>query len=261
MTVSNVISGVLVYVDRFLIGAYVSLAAVAYYTTPYEVIARAWVFAAALVGALFPAFSVEGGAGNGRATQLFERGTLYLFIALFPFILVVVIWAPELLRLWLGADFAEHAGTVLRWLAAGVLVSSLAQVAFALVQGAGRPDITAKLHMLELPFYLAGLFWAVRVAGINGVAIAWFVRVTADTVLLFLASARLLHEGWAVTARLLGIVAAGLAVLVAAVMLPAGMKVPFTAGSLIVFSLIAWFVVVPHSDRSALKQYLNPSSM
>src|SRR5205814_9252816 len=37
MTVSNVVSPIMVYVDRFLIGSILSIVAVAYYATPYEV--------------------------------------------------------------------------------------------------------------------------------------------------------------------------------------------------------------------------------
>jgi O-antigen/teichoic acid export membrane protein len=261
MTISSVISGVMVYLDRFAIGAYVSLTAVAYYTTPQEIISRAWVLPAALVATLFPAFSVERGAQNGRAALLFERGIRYLFIVLFPCMLIIVIWAPELLRLWLGNEFAEHAATPLRWFAGGVLVNSLAQVAFAQVQGAGRPDITAKLHMLELPFYVGGVFWAVRAAGINGAAIVWFFRVALDMVGLFLASSRLLHEGWAVTMRLIAMVTIGLAALLASVLLPPHFKLPATLIALLVFTLIAWTVVLANSDRAAVRQALKQTSM
>ncbi len=40
MTVSNVISPLMFYVDRLVIGAMVSVVAVAYYATPFEVVSR-----------------------------------------------------------------------------------------------------------------------------------------------------------------------------------------------------------------------------
>src|ERR1051325_3038822 len=40
VTVSNLVGSIMVYVDRFIIGAQVSIAAVAYYTAPYEVLTR-----------------------------------------------------------------------------------------------------------------------------------------------------------------------------------------------------------------------------
>ena len=76
----------------------------------------------------------------------------------------------------MGDEFASHSFRVLQWLAAGVLVNSMAQVPFTFVQGAGRPDWVAKLHLLELPFYVLGLWWMLDVKGIDGAAIAWTVR-------------------------------------------------------------------------------------
>lgn len=55
MTVTNVIGPVMVYADGFLIAGTLSIAAVAYYATPYEVATRLWILPGALVGVLFPA--------------------------------------------------------------------------------------------------------------------------------------------------------------------------------------------------------------
>ena len=59
MTVSNVVGPVMVSLDRFLIAALVSVAAVAYYATPYSMITKLWMIPAALVGTLFPAFASD----------------------------------------------------------------------------------------------------------------------------------------------------------------------------------------------------------
>ena len=97
----------------------------------------------------------------------------YVSFAIFPVVLVIMAFAPEGLRLWLGPDFARNSGPVLRWLAAGVFVNALAQVPFSMVQGVGRPDISAKLQLAELPFYLLALRLLVNVYGIEGAAMAW----------------------------------------------------------------------------------------
>jgi O-antigen/teichoic acid export membrane protein len=57
----------------------------------------------------------------------------------------------------------------------------MAQILFAKVQGAGRSDWTAKLHLLELLPYL-GLLWIMLLYfGIAGAAFAWFIRAAIDT--------------------------------------------------------------------------------
>jgi O-antigen/teichoic acid export membrane protein len=72
------------------------------------------------------------------------------------------------------------------------LLNCIAFIPFALVQGAGRPDLTAKLHLAELPVYLAALYVLVRLYGIEGAAIAWTGRVAVDAAALFLFANRLL---------------------------------------------------------------------
>src|SRR5713101_506154 len=129
LTVSNVISPFLIYLDRFLIGALVSLSAVAYYTAPYDMVTRLTVIPGALGGVLFPAFAVSLMRDPGRTELLLARGLKYTVLAIFPIVLILVTLAPEILRLWLGAAFAQNGSLVLRWLAAGLFVNCLAQLA------------------------------------------------------------------------------------------------------------------------------------
>ena len=70
-------------------------------------------------------------------------------------------------------------------MAIGVFINSLGQVPFAMLQGAGRPDLTARLHLIEMPCYLLMLWLLIRSFGIDGAAAAWTVRVTVDALILF----------------------------------------------------------------------------
>ena len=56
------------------------------------------------------------------------------------------------------------------------------------MQGYGRPDLTAKLHLLELILYVPYLWLLIEKHGINGAATAWTIRVAISTAaLLYLA--------------------------------------------------------------------------
>ena len=57
LTASNVVSPLMTYLDRFVIGSLLSLTAVAYYATPYEIVTKLWYVPFSLIGVLFPAFS------------------------------------------------------------------------------------------------------------------------------------------------------------------------------------------------------------
>lgn len=212
MTISNIISPLMVYLDRFIIGAMLSVTAVAYYTTPYEVITRLWIFPGSLVAVLFPAFAASNADfDSSRTIKLLSKGIAATFILLFPIVLVVTTYSKEGLSLWLGLDFAENSAPVLKWLAAGVFMNCLAQIVFALIQGRGRPDLTAKFHLVEFCIYLPLLLWAISAHGIAGAAAAWALRVSLDGVMLLWATQRLIPALRVYTVRVLGYMVASAA--------------------------------------------------
>jgi O-antigen/teichoic acid export membrane protein len=194
MTVSSTISPLMVYLDRFLIGAMLGMTAVAYYATPYEIVTKLWLIPGALLGVLFPAFAAGIRQRDPEMPRLFGRALLAVFLMLAPVTLLIVTYGAEALRLWVGDEFARNSTVVLQWLAVGVLINSLAQVPFTVLQGAGRPDITAKLHLVELPFYLLGFWYLTARFGIEGAAMAWVFRVSIDAVFLFALTPQVLPD-------------------------------------------------------------------
>jgi O-antigen/teichoic acid export membrane protein len=185
MTISNMIGPMMIYLDRFWISAAISVAAVAYYTTPFEVITRLLIIPGAVSGVLYPAFSMSLIQDREHAKALFWKGIRTIFCAVFPVMMIVMFFAGEGLRWWLNAEFEQNSTQVLQWLSVGVLFNSLAQIPFALLQGAGRPDVTAKIHLIELPCYLLALWFFISEMGINGAAMAWCARSLLDAGLLF----------------------------------------------------------------------------
>lgn len=185
MTVSNIVGPVMVYMDRFLIASVVSASAVAYYATPYEVVTKLWVIPVALTGVLFPLFATNSVHAAERNKRIFQSAIKFTFIAIYPLTLILVAAAPEGLSLWLGESFSHNSYEVMRWLAVGVLMNCIAQIPQALLQGTGRPDISAKLHLFELVIYLPSVIWMTIEYGIVGTAIAWDIRILLDIVLLF----------------------------------------------------------------------------
>jgi len=253
MTVTNIVGPLMVYMDRFLIGAVVSMIAVAYYATPYEVVTKLWIIPGALMGVLFPAFAAALVQDRARAARLFNRSVNYIFLSLFPVVLIIVTFAHEGLILWLGSEFADNSTLVLQLLAVGVFINSLAHVPSGLVQGAGRPDLTAKLHLTELPFYLLILWWLLGAYGIVGAAIAWVLRVTVDTLILFMMSHRLLPSVSQLTTRPMFMVGIVLFVLVLGAIIPGlVMKGVFLLLVLLIFAAIAWFVILATDERDMI---------
>jgi O-antigen/teichoic acid export membrane protein len=253
MTLANVAGPILYYVDRFVIGALFSVKAVAYYSAPFDTIVRLTVVPGAVVGVLFPAFAMSLRNNPGHAGLLLSRGVKYLLITLFPIVLLIVVFAPEGLRLWLGPVFAQNGTPVLRWLAAGVFVNSLAILPFGLIQSAGRPDFTAKLCLAELVPYLTVLWLMSRRFGIEGTAIVWFGRVALEGIVIFLYANKLVLDRPRFLSKLAIAVAGGLAFLFLAT-LPASLlgKAAFLSLSLVAFSFAVWFWALGPRERTFL---------
>lgn len=192
ITVSNFISPIITYIDRFLIGAVLSVTAVTYYSTPFEVVTRFLIIPGAIIGVLFPAFSASYFENKEFTKKLFFKGSKYIYIIIFPLSLFFVIFANDILSLWLGNEFAQRSTLVFQFLTVGVLFNGLAYIPFTFLQGIGKPDVTAKLHLIEIPVYTIILFLLVKSYGINGAAFAWFIRAAADAVILFFISFKVL---------------------------------------------------------------------
>jgi len=250
MTVTNIVGPFMVYLDRFLIGGLLSVAAVAYYATPYEVVTKLLIIPAALAGVLFPAFSTGFTQDRSHTELLFSRGVKYIFLSLFPISLLIVTLASEGLDLWLGAEFAKNSTRVLQWLTVGVFINSLAQMAFALIQGTGRPDLTAKLHLIELPFYLVMVWWLIGAYGIEGAAIAWVVRIVVDTIILFGMAQRLLPTTASIIKRkVLALAGALLMLAIGSLQISFIIKGLFLLLTLSVFIFVSWFLILAPDER------------
>jgi O-antigen/teichoic acid export membrane protein len=257
LTVSSIVGPVMVYFDRFLIGALVSASAVAYYAAPYAVVTRLFIIPVALNTALFPMVSSVVVHDRIRVTRLFERGIYYVFLAVFPIVLLLVAFANEALTLWLGAEFANHSRFVLQWFAVGVLVSSLARLSWTVVQGAGRPDLGAKIHLVELPLYVVALWWAVTAYGIQGAAVVWVVRAGLDTLVFFAVVRWVLPEVGPVIRRVALLLGLGIgSLIVIGVVHTLLVKIGLLTVILALLVWLAWHRLLTTDDKRSMAKWL-----
>jgi O-antigen/teichoic acid export membrane protein len=192
VTVSSIAVPILLYLDRFIIGASLTMAAVAYYSIPYEIVTRLWIIPASLGTTLFPAFSMlTGQAQPERLASLLARSMKWMLLTLGPAVVVVTAFAGDILEIWLGLDFARESSLVLQILAVGILINCMVHVQYAMIQALGRPDLTAKFHLLQLPLHGLLLWWLVGLWGITGAALAQSIRLSVEALLLLVAACRM----------------------------------------------------------------------
>jgi O-antigen/teichoic acid export membrane protein len=222
---SSIFFAVTTSIDRLIIGALITVEAVAFYSAPYEAINRVGVIPGSLGMVLFPAFSYLDAGRRAEETEgLFARSTKLLLLTTGPVFVLLMFFAGDLLRLWLGPDYAASSRLVVQLLAAGFLVNTVFAVPNNYLLGIGRADIAPKYQAVELVVY-AVLAWAgAKLWGIKGVALATAVRLVAFTLVLGLASFKagrvrfgyVWRNGLAAVLAALGLFAIGLAVNAAA---------------------------------------------
>ncbi|MCP9455877.1 MAG: flippase [Nitrospira sp.] len=255
LTITNLIGPLMDYMDRFLVAALVTLAAVAYYATPFELVTKLLFVSASIVGVLYPAFAASRSRDDEDAEKYYIYGIKFVYILVFPMVLMAIAFSQEVIELWLGQEFAAQSVSVLRWLAAGVLVNSLAQVPYAFLQGSGRPDLTAKLHLIELPIYLVCAWWVIGQFGIVGAAVVWTARVGLDALILFLMAQRRLSSKLAVcSGGIAWVVSAAVCLLVVAMPHSFMLRVTLALGIMFLFAVAVWVYLFDANERRILRK-------
>lgn len=200
--VNNVLGPLMTYADRFVLASLVPVAAIAYYTTPFEMVSRLLFIPSALSGVLFP---VSAGLFRGRSGELRRIAGLGGFATASVFLavqLAVALFGALLLRIWLGPEFAANSTPILSFLALGIFFNAVAYVPYTMLHGAGRMDTTAWLQMFEAPVYFVVLWMSVKAWGTAGAAAAWGMRTGCDLLLLLGLMARVLPSTAAVAREL-----------------------------------------------------------
>jgi O-antigen/teichoic acid export membrane protein len=204
-TVTNVVGPVMVYLDRLVVGSRVDASAVPIYAIPHEAVTRFLIIPAALARALFPRMS---SLTHDVRVDLYRRVVGVMTLAIFPGVAVAIYFADEALRLWLGASLGASAAPIFKILVLGYFFNATAHIPFIQLQSLERPDLSAKIHLVELPVYLAGLFYLTNLYGALGAASAWLLRVSFDAVCMFWTTNKL-HRNAGLVSETWGIAVGG----------------------------------------------------
>ena len=193
MTIVTIINPLLIYSDRFFISGLVSVAAVGYYFVPYELATKLSVIVFSITTVLLPTFAITTQRDEGRAIALFEIGLKISLVVVFIEAFALSAFADIVMLRWLGPTVAEHSALVLQLILVGVFVNAAGALAISFVLGVGRPDIVAKLYLLEAILFLPTTFLLIKMHGIAGAAIGWSLRVACDSLLLLWMARRLMR--------------------------------------------------------------------
>jgi len=181
VAVSTALGPALGSIDRFVVGSVVGATGLGYYTGAAEAANRFLLIPSTVFSALLPALAnTEARGARDRSLAATRAAARQLATVLLPLCLALFMFAPQILRVWLGPAFAQQAGTALRILSVGVFLGGLAHLPLAVLYGVARPDLPAKFHIVEVIVHVPLTFLLVKTFGITGAAVAWSLRCGAD---------------------------------------------------------------------------------
>ncbi|HVQ07452.1 MAG TPA: oligosaccharide flippase family protein [Allosphingosinicella sp.] len=194
VTVGSICGPVLAFWDRFAIGFMISAAAVSVYVIPFTLVWRLVIIPGALSRALFPRFAA---LAPDEGAALHVRSLHALATLMTPAILLCLFCARPFLDLWIGPELGAQCARVAYLLLPGLWINSFGHVLYSWLHARERPDLVSKLLLAEMLPYMAVLFGALLLFGIEGAALAWTLRVTSNTiVLLWLSDVGLRRMTW-----------------------------------------------------------------
>lgn len=194
LTVSNVVSPLMMYLDRLLVSSWLGAAIVAYYTTPYDVVMKMTLAPIAVMSVFFPAITVKSQGNMLEARDLYLKAMKYTALLVVLPAIVLIVLAKPLIGLWIDPEFASSSFFIAQLLAAGFAIHSLNHVALSTIQALGRSKTVALYHLCELPVVVALLWVLVHQFGLIGAAWTVLVRGILDGVLLNYLAHRIFYE-------------------------------------------------------------------
>jgi len=238
--------------DRLFVTKFLSLEALGYYSIAYNASIAISLVQSAINSASFPAFSHSFSSGRhadllsryGKASQL-----MGLVVALPCFALVF--FGHEILRLWINASVADEASLTMAWLAVGFFFNAVVSNAYMAAVACSQPKLPLKVNLLALVLYLPALYWLVRHYGISGAAAAYAgLNIYYLFTLLPLVQVKVMQQGFGLWLRinllpflLAGSLSFGSAKILALAVQPGGQTVAVLAIGVVLYAVIAWFVL------------------
>lgn len=186
--VTNAISLLMTYSDRFLVAAVASVSMVAHYVIAYDSVTKVWLATSALMSASInrvaeAIFLRRQWADFSSPAVLRHTKALIVGATVVPCVLIMLMLDP-LFQLWLGSG----AATEITWMAAillfGVGLNSMSQLNFSLLQLAGGEGQGVYLQFFNLIMWLALAFLLIPLYGGLGAAAAVTVRLVLDAMIV-----------------------------------------------------------------------------
>ncbi len=157
------------HADKIILSYFLGLSFVTFYELGQKAANAIRTLPVLLLSALVPAVSeLDANNNDEKLGELYDKGSKYISLAVFPLIFLSIIIAPDLIRLWIGDKFSL---TILSFqiLIIGYGINVLTGMGTSIVRGIGKPEYETKYAVLTLIMQLALSVVLVQIFGFRGI--------------------------------------------------------------------------------------------
>ena len=176
-TLSWVLANVIfLYADRVIIGMFLPLAMVGYYTMAFDIASKQWYISSSVSQTFFPVFSGQSATDQGALGQSYIHATKALAVLVTGATVLLVVFSRELLTYWISPEAAAHGTVPLTLLGLGILLSCYVTIPYtAIISASTRPAVCAAIFGGAIVVHVGASLWWLRLWDIVGVALAFAV--------------------------------------------------------------------------------------
>jgi O-antigen/teichoic acid export membrane protein len=176
-TISAIIVGRL---DRFILAYYLPLAAITFYSLPYSLSEKLSLGVANVTSVVFPFTSeLHARDAHGKVHELYLRSTKIVSLMTLPITVVLFTLSDEILRFWLGDEYATQGSICLQLLSLAAFLNAVGAVPTVTALGIGRAWLCSAFAFAASVADLLFTFLLIPNYGINGAAWALLISIAA----------------------------------------------------------------------------------
>lgn len=175
----------LMQTDKIVLSRLLTLENFGYYTLATVVASSVYLVISPIFAAVFPRFSQLIAANDEESLRSLYHGSAQLLsVLLLPSALIIVLFAPELLTIWLRDPLVvQKVHLLVSLLVIGSALNGLMNVPYALQLAAGWTKLAMYQNIVAVVILLPCLFWAVMRYGAVGAAWIW-IAINAGYVVI-----------------------------------------------------------------------------
>jgi O-antigen/teichoic acid export membrane protein len=159
------------HADKLIIGALAGVTALAWFTVASTLASRVLGLTYRLSGVFFPAASALSAIGElARLDRLYLKATRYVVFLNGAIMVLVAVFAHQILLYWMNPEFARHGAVVLAVMAISQFVDSLTSLPSLVNDGMGHPRVSGVFALVRTGAGLIIVYLGVAGWGIDGAA-------------------------------------------------------------------------------------------